>query len=58
MQHTMATPSASESPSSISSDGILQLWDVQEILAEHTSGGVDLLGTNKNVTETWRLQRA
>jgi hypothetical protein len=39
MQHTMATPSASESPSSISSDGILQLWDVQEILAERTSGG-------------------
>jgi hypothetical protein len=35
----MATQSASESPSSISSDGILQRWDVQEILAERTSGG-------------------
>jgi hypothetical protein len=33
----MAPPSASESPSSVSSDGGLQIWDVQDILAERTS---------------------
>jgi hypothetical protein len=33
----MAPPSTSESPSSVSSDGGLQIWDVQDILAERTT---------------------